>query len=35
MCRHAVGEICVINASALALPLASYLVSSRDRMAEL
>ena len=30
MWRHAAGEICAINARALALPLASYRVSSRD-----
>jgi hypothetical protein len=35
MCRQAAGDICVINASALALPAASYFVSSRDRIAEL
>jgi len=35
MWRHAVGEICVINSIALALLVTSYLVSSRERIAEL
>ena len=35
MCRQAAGEIRVMSASALAFPPASYLVSNRDRMAEL
>jgi len=35
MWRHAAGETWVMNARALLLLLASYLVSSRDRMAEL
>jgi hypothetical protein len=35
MCRHAAGDIWVMSASTLALALASYFVSSRDRMAEL
>jgi|HubBroStandDraft_6_1064221.scaffolds.fasta_scaffold224243_2 hypothetical protein len=30
ICRQAAGDICVICASALALSLASYFVSSRD-----
>jgi len=34
MWRHAAGKICAINARALALPLASYRVSSRDRIAD-
>ena len=33
--RHAAGEIFLIRARAFAFPLASYFVSSRDRMAEL
>jgi len=32
---HAAGEIFLISASAFAFPLASYLASNRDRMAEL
>jgi hypothetical protein len=35
MCRQAAGEICVISASALVLPLASIFVSRRDMVAEL
>lgn len=35
MCRQATGDIWVMSANALALPLASYLASNRDRMAEL
>lgn len=35
MCRHAAGEIFVMSASALLLPAASYLVTSRDKIAEL
>jgi len=35
MWRHAAGAICVINARALGVPLTSYRVSRRDRIAEL
>ena len=35
MCRQAAGDIRVISATALALPLASHFVSRCDRMAEL
>jgi hypothetical protein len=35
MCRQAAGDICVINANTLVLPVASYLVSNRDKIAEL
>jgi hypothetical protein len=35
MWRHAPGDSFFMSARAFALPLASYFVSSRDRMAEL
>jgi hypothetical protein len=34
MWRHAAGDSFLISARAFALPLASYFLSSRDRMAE-
>ena len=34
MCRQGTGDVNVTSASAFSLPLASYLVNNRDRIAE-